>query len=79
MAQLTGAPHHVFWPTRVEQNRAGAGPPVPRSRVLVRLGKALVARGQRPRRQGTRLLHLQAQEERTRSAAAMLREGLPLC
>ena len=79
MTQLTGAPHHVFWPNRVEQNRAGAGPNGPRSRVLVRLGRALVARGQRPRRQGTRLLHLQAQEERTRSAAAMLREGVPLC
>ncbi len=79
MTQLTGAGHHVFWPTRVEQNRAGAGPNGPRNRTLVRLGRMLVARGQRPRRQGTRLLHLQTQEERIRTSAAMLREGVPLC
>ncbi|WP_022917185.1 hypothetical protein [Ruania albidiflava] len=79
MTQLTGAPLHVFWPTRVELNRAGAGPATPRSRVLVRLGHMLLTRGQRPRRQGTRLLHLQTQEERIRTCAAMLREGVPLC
>ena len=79
MTQLTGAPHHVFWPSRVELNRAGARPRGPRSRLLVRLGRALVARGGRPGRQGLRALHLQTQEERTRTCAAMLREGMPLC
>ncbi|WP_147918619.1 hypothetical protein [Ruania zhangjianzhongii] len=79
MTQLTGAPHHVFWPSRVELNRAGAGPRAPRSRLLVRLGRALVASGGRSSSQGMRALHLQAQEERTRTCAAMLREGMPLC
>ena len=79
MSNVTGAPHHVFWPSRVELNRAGAGPRRPRSQLLVRLGRALVASGGRPRRQGMRALHLQAQEERTRTCAAMLRTGMPLC
>lgn len=79
MTQVTGGTHHVFWPSRVEQNRARAGARGPRNRLLLWLGRTLVARSGRQRRQGTRLLHLQNREERTRTCAAMLREGVPLC
>lgn len=78
MTQVSGAPHQVFWPSRVDLNRASAGPGSPRSRLLLWLGRALVARG-RPRRQGMQALHLQELQERTRTCAAMRREGLPLC
>lgn len=79
MTQVSGAPHRVFWPSRVDLNRAGAGPGSPRSRLLLRIGRVLVARGGRPRRQGMQALHLQELQERTRTCAAMRRESIPLC
>ncbi|HLR28858.1 MAG TPA: hypothetical protein VK086_09200 [Ruania sp.] len=74
--------HAVYWPSRVELNRAtssrAAAQHMPAHRVIVRLGAALMRWGRRSAAGAGREPYLQAHQERLALLAAIRHDGLPL-
>jgi len=74
--------HTVFWPSRVELNRAASSRAVaqhtPAHRVIVRLGAALMRWGRRPAAGASREPYLAAHQERLALLTAIRHDGIPL-
>lgn len=74
--------HAVFWPSRVDLNRATSSRTAaqyrPAHRAIARLGAALMRWGRRPAAGASREPYLAAHQERLALLAAIRHDGLPL-